>query len=893
MKDDVRPNPDALLSALTQAEVKKNRGKLKIFLGMCAGVGKTFAMLQDARQRRAEGLDVVAAIVETHHRPETESLCKDLPFIPLRRVEYHGVTLSEMDLDAVLARRPQVVLVDELAHTNVPESRHPKRYQDVLELLEAGINVYTTLNIQHVDSRVDAVNRITGIRVNETVPDSVIDRADEIQLVDLTPEKLRERLSEGKVYLGEKAATAAENFFREENLTALREISLRLTAERVGQTLRDVMESKQIGGPWKTNERPMVAVGPSPFSEKLIRWTRRVATAMDTPWVAVYVETPRPLTEDEKTRLAKNLSLARQLGAEIVLTSGENVADALLQAAREHNVTQIIIGKTLGNTWRHFWAGGSLVDQLIQRSGDIDIYVVRAEKSPAAPRARTDAATVKTWLQELFLGSVAVAGVTLVCWLAQNLVGYWAIALIYLSLVVFLATRFHRLTILWATTACALLWDFLFIPPRFTFRVGQLHDLLMLALFYIIALVMGQLTYRLRLQEQAERRHDQRTQALFRIAQSAVESTTLDEGLQRTLREIETLFHAQTAVMLVTEDGRLEQKFPSREWSLSEKETSVAAWAFLNNRVAGRFTDSLPDSQNFYLPLHTSKSKFGVLVLRLADRKSMALEERELAEAIADQAAVMVERFRLIQQANRAQLAEESEKLYKVILDSVSHELKTPLAVITAAAENLKQNLPPEKPGAAPLTEEIQAAVVRLRRAIENLLGMSRIESGRLKLEMNWCEVAELLQAAREQVADVLYRHKVRGSLSPELPLVKLDFGLMVHAFANLLTNAALYSPPDSEIRLSAHMDNQTLIVRISDEGPGLPPGDPNQVFEKFYRGPNVKPGGSGLGLAIVKALVQAHGGEVKAENNPDRGATFTVRLPVTITALDSETPLP
>ncbi|NTV52715.1 MAG: sensor histidine kinase KdpD [Candidatus Firestonebacteria bacterium] len=791
-----------------------------------------------------------------------------------------------------MARRPQIVLVDELAHTNAPGSRHPKRYQDVLEILEAGINVYTTLNIQHVDSRVDAVGRITGIRVAETVPDSVIDRADEIQLIDLTPEKLRERLHEGKVYLGDKAATAANNFFREENLTALREISLRLTAERVGQTLRGVMESKQIAGPWKTNECPLVAVGPSPFSEKLIRWTRRVAAALDTPWVAVYVESPRPLSDEEKTRLSKNLSLARQLGAEIVLTSGEDVAGALLQAAREHNATQIIIGKTATSGWQRFFQGGSLVDQLIQRSGDIDIYVVRAEKSPSATRPRIGSETVKSWLQELWIGSLAVAGVTLACWLALGLIGYWAVALIYLSLVVFLATRFHRLTILWTATASALLWDFMFIPPRFTFRIGQLPDLLMLLLFYIIALVMGQLTYKLRLQEQAERKHDQRTQALFRIAQSAVESTTLDDGLRRTLQEIETLLQAPAAVMLANEGGQLEQKFSNADWTLNEKEIGVATWAYLNNRPAGRFTDSLPDSQNFYLPLHTTKTKFGVLVLRLAERKSLALEERELAEAIADQAAVMVERYRLIQQAGRAQLVEESERLYKVILDSVSHELKTPLAVITAAAENLKQRQVSEKDPAGQLTEEIQGAVIRLRRAIENLLGMSRIESGRLKLELNWCEVAELLQAAREQVAEVLSHHKVRGSLSPELPLVKLDFGLMVHAFSNLLTNAALYSPEDSEIRLSAHMDGQTLIVRISDEGPGLPEGDPNRVFEKFYRGPNAKPGGSGLGLAIVKALVAAHGGEITAENNPDRGATFTVRLPVTVTPLDAETPL-
>ncbi len=890
MTEPTRPNPDALLSAIQQEETKQGRGKLKIFLGMCAGVGKTYAMLQDARQRRQEGVDVVIAIIETHKRVETEALLKDIPSLPLREIHYRDIFIKEMDLDAILARRPEIVLVDELAHSNAPESRHPKRYQDVIELLEAGIHVYTTLNIQHVESRVDAVSQITGVQVHETVPDSVIDRADEIQLIDLTPEKLRERLREGRVYLGEKAATAAMHFFREENLTALREISLRLTAEHVGQNLRDVMESKQIGGPWKTNERPMVAVGPSPFSEKLIRWTRRVASALDTPWVAVYVKSNRPLSDEENNRLSKNLSLARQLGAKVVLTAGENVADTLIRVAHEHNVTQIIIGKNLVNPWLRF-TQRSLVDQLIQRSGDIDIYVIQAEKSTSVPRATLERTIIKSWLQELTLGSLAVAGVTLLCWMVQNLIGYWTVALVFLGLVVFLATKFHRLTILWATTLSALVWDFLFIPPHFTFRINALHDVLMFLMYYIIALVIGQSTYKLRLQGQTEHKHDQRTQALYRVAQSAVESTTLNEGLERALLEISQLFHAQTTIVLVNPQGVLEQKHMTAHWKLSEKEISVATWSFLNNRPAGRFTDSLPDSKALYLPLRTSNSKFGVLAVQL-DRKTLALEERELLEALADQTAVMVERYRLILQANRVQVAEESERLYKVIFDSVSHELKTPLAVITAATENLRQKYHTQDAAGGDLTEEIQAAVIRLRRTIENLLGMSRIESGRLNLELNWCEVVELFQAAREQVADMLHHHKVRGSLSPELPLVKLDFGLMVHALSNLLTNAALYSPEDSEILISAHMDESTLVLRISDKGPGLPCDDPQKVFEKFYRGPNAKPGGSGLGLAIVKALVQAHGGDIHAENNPDRGSTFTVRLPVTVTPLNSEASL-
>lgn len=880
-----RPNPDALLSAIQQDETRRNRGKLKVFLGMCAGVGKTFAMLQDARQRCQEGRRVLAAVIETHRRVETEALLTDLPVLPLRETEYRGVALREMDLDAVLANRPEIVLVDELAHTNVPGSRHPKRYQDVLEILDAGMNVYTTLNIQHMESRVDAVGRITGIRVQETVPDTLLDRADEIQLIDLSPKQLRERLAEGKVYLGEKAATAANHFFREENLTALREIALRLAAEHVGQSLRGVMGSKQIEGPWKTNERPMVAVGASPYSERLIRWTRRVAAALDTPWVAVYVETSRPLGEEEKARLTRNLSLARQLGAEVVMTAGEDVAGALLAAAREHNVTQIIIGNTRQNPWLQFFQGGSLIQQLIRRSGEIDIYVVRSERSPARKRP-LEAGQAQTWIREWTLGTLAVGAMTLLNLSLLKIMNYWAMALVYLLLVVLLAARFHRPTILWVATLSALAWDFLFIPPRFTFRIGHSHDWLMLGMFYVIALVMGHLTSRLRLQEMAERKHDQRTQALYRLAQAMVNSTTLEQGLQNAQAEIGKLLKARTAILITDEEGGLLQKALSSSWELNEKELGVATWTFLNRQVAGRFTDTLPEAKAIYFPLHTAGKTVGVLAAHWEERKTLGLEERELLEAIVGQVAAIVERYRLLQQAGRARLVEESEKLYNVIFDSVSHELKTPLAVIAAAAENLKKNQTGSGSGGG-LVDEIQAASVRLRRTIENLLGMSRIASGRLKLELNWCEIAELVMAAREQVADVLGRHKVRGTLGPELPLVKLDFGLMVHALSNLLTNAALYSPPESEIKISAHMDGTMLVLRISDEGGGLPAEDPQRVFEKFYRGSNAKPGGSGLGLAIVRALVRAHGGEVEAANNPDRGARFTIRLPVSITPLE------
>jgi two-component system, OmpR family, sensor histidine kinase KdpD len=891
--EDHRPDPDTLLAALRAEEAHQRRGKLKIFLGMCAGVGKTYAMLLDARQRRQEGVEILAAVVETHHRAETDALLETIPVLPLKNIEYRGVMLHELDLDEALRRQPQLVLVDELAHSNAPGSRHPKRFQDVLELLDAGLNVYTTLNIQHVESRVDAVSAIAGIRVSETVPDSLLDRADEIQLIDLPPEQLRERLAEGKVYVGEQAATAADNFFRPENLTALREIALRLTAEHVGLSLREVMESRQIGGPWKTNERPMVAVGTSPFSEKLIRWTRRIAAALDTPWVAVYVETPRPLSDQAKTLLEKNLFLARQLGAEVVMTSGEDIAAALLHVAREHNVTQIVIGKTFENLLRRIFSGGSLVSRLIKHSGDIDIYIVRSEKSPARLARKLEPETVRHWVREFTLGTLAVAAVTLISWLMQAVVGYWAIALIYLGLVVFLATRFRRATILWAATASALAWDFLFIPPSFTFRIDRVHDLLMFIMFYVIALVIGHGTARLRLRELAERRREERAEALYRLTESVVQSTTLEESLRRAVAEIERLFQGRAIVLLGDEAGRLAPPFGESVLPMSEKEMSVAAWTFLNSRPAGRFTDTLPESESLYLPLRTANSHSGVLIIQLPGRKTLGLDEHDLLAAFADQIAAVVERFRLMQQASRTALAEESERLYRTLFDSVSHELKTPLAVISASTDELRRQILPsgDEPKLS-LLEEIRLATLRLRRTIDNLLGMTRMESGRMKLELDWYEVAEVVQAAREQVTDVLAKYKVRGSLAPDLPLVKLDFGLMVHAVSNLLTNAAQNSPEGTIIHISANVDEDQLVLRVADQGSGLPGGETQRIFDKFFRGPNARPGGLGLGLSIVRGLIKAHGGEVTAENNPGGGAMFIIRLPVATTKLEAGTNL-
>ena len=865
MTEPVRPNPDALLAQIQREEQAAKRGKLRIFFGMSPGVGKTYAMLEAAQARQREGVDVVVGIVETHGRPETYALLAGLAIITRKKIEYRGVTLEEMDIDAILARRPQFVLVDELAHTNAPGSRHPKRYQDVLELLDAGIDVYTTLNVQHLDSRNDVVQQITGVAVRETVPDTVLDQADEIELIDLTPEDLRQRLAEGKVYMGERAATASENFFREENLAALREIALRVTAERVDQELR----SKR--GKWQSSQRLAVGVGPSPYSAQLIRWTRRVAAAMDAPWLAIYVETSTPFGEDEKARLTKNLSLARQLGAEVVTTAGDNVANAMLDIAHEQGVTQIVVGKPLGHPVLEFLRGGSMATKLIRHSGDIDIHIVRAEKTGVSQRRRR----VTDWLGSNLLrdcgwGLGAVAAVTLVNWFLQSVTGYWAIALVYLLAVVFLAMVLNRWAVLLAATLSALLWNFLFIPPVFTFRITQVHDMMMFVMYFIVALAMGHFTNQLRVREAAERRRERRTAALNRLLESVTASTSLTDGLARAVKEVDAALGARTAVLL---DGA---PHPASTFQPDEKELAVAAWALEKEQIAGRFTETLPDAAAMYLPLR----KLAVMGVCFDDRKTLTMDERDLLETMAGQIAVMIESYQLMEKAQTARIAEESERLHRTLLDSVSHELKTPLAVIRAATEGLETQIQ-GVPLAKTFLDEVKSANRRLDRIVTNLLDMTRIESGRTPLNFEWSDVRDLLESAADQLSNEISRERIQIRVPDDLPLVRLDFGLIEQALCNLLINAVQHSPAGLPVEMTARLDTSTLELRVRDHGTGITPGEERKIFEKFYRGADSKTGGSGLGLSIVAGIAGAHGGEVSAANSPDGGATFTMRLPV------------
>jgi two-component system, OmpR family, sensor histidine kinase KdpD len=880
MAEDIRPDPDALLAAIQKSEAATKRGKFKVFLGMAAGVGKTYAMLRAAQRAQRESVDVVVGYVETHGRKETEALLAGLPIIPRRKVEYRGVTLEEMDLDALLARHPQLAVVDELPHTNVPGSRHAKRYQDVNELLDAGIDVYTTMNVQHAESRVDTVRQITGSTVQETVPDSVLDGA-EMELIDLPPEDLLKRLDEGKVYLPERAELAMMNFFREGNLNALREMALRLAADHVGQDVHDYLQAMQITGPWRSGHRLLVAVSASPYSPHMIRWTRRLADNLDCPWLAVYVEQPQPLSDESQERLTKHLALARELGAEVITTADAGVARGILRVARQQNVTQIVVGKPGSDSALDWIRGGRLLRRLVRESGHIELHIVRPEPVEKGERKRRWALASESSLWQYAAGLGVVALCTGVNALLFSKVGPQALALIYLLGVVLLAFGVGRGPTLATATASALMWDFFFLPPQYSFRMTHVEDVMMFCMYFVVALVLGQFASRVRWQERAERRREERSTALYLLTRDLADAADVDDMAQRLVRQVEQAFKAKVAVLLREPSGNLAKtSHHASSFAVSEKEQSVAAWAFRFGKAAGRFTDNLPSAAAIYMPLQTNRGPTGVLGVALEGDHQPTLEQRDLLDAYARQAALVLDRLRLDAESQQAHLLAESEKLSKALLNSISHELRTPISAITTAATALVEPKTPEVLRDT-LAHEIQESAARLNRLVSNLLDMTRLESGNVKPRMDWCDVADLINVSLRQNERELSHHKVTLSLNPPLPLVKMDFVLIEQALNNLLLNAAHYTPAGTTVEIKASATPEEMTIAVADHGPGLPPESLSQVFEKFYRVPGAPAGGTGLGLSIVKGLVEAHGGRVEVRNRPGGGAEFSIHLPI------------
>lgn len=880
MSDGDRPNPDALLRSIQREEDRRARGRLKIFLGMCPGVGKTYAMLEAARREYAAGRGVAIGYVETHGRKETDALAEGLPMIPRREVAYRGVTLTEMDLDAVLARKPQLALVDELAHTNARGSRHPKRYQDIQEILGAGIDVFTTLNVQHVESRAEIVRQVTGATIQETVPDTVFDDA-EIELIDLPPDELRKRLAEGRVYVPDRAQAAAANFFREGNLFALRELALRLAAEHVGQDVREYLQAGQAAGPWKTGQRLLVAISPSPFSTSMARWTRCLADNLQATWLALHVDTGRPLSDEDQTRLQANLALARELGAEVITTTDQDIVAALLRVARQHNVTQIVVGKPAGLRVLDLFHGGSMLSRLIRDSGNIDVHCVRAESEGGLPRTpalpRFQAGDPRGYA----VACMAIAIVTGLNLILQRWIGHEAVSLIYLMTVVGLGVFVGRGSTLAAATLTALLWNYFFTEPRYTLRIESVADTMMFATYFVVALAMGHLTTRLRAQQAAEREREERATALYLLTRELAEAKDFAELLAVVIRQLGTVFKAEVGVLLpnTPENGEL-VSYPFGTLQISEKELSVATWAFHNAKPAGHTTDTLPMADALYVPLMTPAGCVGVIGLRLEHRRKLSLQQRNLLDNFLQQIALVMDRQRLRETEAQAGLVAESERLGKTLLNSVSHELRTPLAAITSAASGLR-DAGPLNPSQTTLAAEVDEAAARLNRLVRNLLDLSRLEAGHLHPHFDWHDLHDLVHAAVKNLTPTLAGRPVKVEIAAGLPPIRLDFALTEQILTNMLSNAAVHTPSGPPIEVRARAESDKLVLEVADRGPGLPAGDYARLFDRFQRGENAVPGGTGIGLSLVKGFAEAQGGSVTAANRDGGGAIFTVRLPI------------
>lgn len=863
--EDVRPDPDALLARIME-DTGARRGRLKIFLGMAAGVGKTCAMLRAAHRMKENGIDVIVGIVETHGRQETSALIEDLEVLPRRSMLYKDVTLEEMNLDAVLERRPTIALVDELAHTNVPGSRHPKRYQDVFELLDAGIDVYTTVNIQHLASRAPLVQSFAGVQVHEVVPDSVIDRADEIELIDLTPAELLERLKQGKVYPAARAEIAGRNFFQPAALTALREMALRLTAERVDKQLTDLhsRDGKPTGS---SLIRMIVGLSGKENDKDILRWARRIAYNLEAHLLAVHVKTH---SHADEASVSENLRIARELGAEAMVTADVTVAEGLLRTARDKNASVIAVGPS-----RKHWFKRTIARQVLDARADIDVVIPGVKPSRKKRRKRQWALTSRP--DQYFGSAFLTAGVTLLNFLIEPALGYKGVSYVYLLLILLLGFIWGRGPVLFAALLSAVAWDFLFIPPRHTFYIGKPDDVLLILLFLVTGLTTGLLNAGLKRQAELVHMREQQANSLYRMSSVIGLSNSLDHLLRQASSHIERQFGC-TAVILRMDTKTSELK-GDPGFELSEKERGVACWAFDHRKMAGARTDTLASAGFLHVPLLVGKRSVGVLSLRLSGRY-LSVDSENLLLEFARLIALGIERHQDEQSARRTAILEESQRLYSALLDSVSHELRTPLTAIFGSASALLQpEIREDRAMRESMAHSLMGSSRRLNRLVENLLDVSRIEGG-FELKLDYHDPADILSAAMADVEDRAGEVRFKLNVMDDLKPVRMDGALVVTALSNLVLNAIQHAPRGSEIEISVEENADRLRFSIADQGPGIPSGQLDSIFERFFRSPGAAAGGLGLGLYIARTFARAHRGDVRAANRASGGATMTLELP-------------
>src|SRR5271169_2552412 len=886
-----RPSPEALLEAARREE--RRVGKLRIFVGAAPGVGKTYEMLQQAHARRKAGYDVVVGIVETHGRRETEALLEGLEVIPRKRIEYKGQLLQEMDLDAVIARHPQIVLVDELAHSNADGSRHPKRYLDVEELMSYGIDVYTTVNIQHIESLNDVVAQITHVRVRETVPDAVFDRADAVELVDLTPDDLIQRLKEGKVYVPKQAERALEHFFSPANLTALRELALRRTAERVDDQLLSEMQAHAIQGPWAAGERIAVCVSEDPRAASLVRYAKRLADRLHGPWMALYIEGRRAvqLSEEERDRIADTLRLAQSLGGDAVtLPAGDrNIADDVIGYAHAHNVTQIIIGKSTRSRWFEI-LHGSVVHDLVRRSGNISVHVIAGDQLPGAslPKKTVDTSErVEAYDPRPYVLALVAAAIALGCGeLVNDWIGVENVDLVFLTAIVGVAVRFGLLPSLFASVVSALAYNFFFLPPIYTLTIADPHNIAAFALFTLVAVIVSHVAARGRTQAVTAQTRVRAVESLYAFSRKLAGAGTLDDVLWATAYQTALMLKVRV-VLLLPSNGSIAVKagYPPED-TLDDADIAAAKWSWENDRAAGRGSDTLPGAKRLFQPMHTGRGPIGVVGID-SDKSGPLLtpDQRRLLDALMDQGALAIERVKLVEEMDRVERTAETERLRSALLTSISHDLKTPLAAVLGAAGALRDiGAKLSDAEKADLLATIIDESERLNRFIANLLDMTKLESGAVSPNVALHDIGEIVGSALRRASRILSHHHVELELAPNLPMLELDAVLFEQALFNLLDNAAKYAPVGTTIRLQSWRNVESVCLRVLDEGIGIPAVDLDHIFDKFYRAQKTDQvrAGTGLGLAISRGFVEAMHGTIVAANRTDRsGAAFTIRLPI------------
>ena len=878
---NTRPEPADLLRQIDFEE--SPRGRLKVFLGYAAGVGKTYAMLEAAHQRKAEGVDVVIGYVETHGRDETDRLVLGLEGLPPLSIDYRGVSLLELDVDSVLTRQPALVLVDEFAHTNAPGSRHTKRHQDVEEILDAGIDVYTTLNIQHLESLNDVVAQVTGVVVRETIPDRVIDRASEIEVVDLPPDELLTRLKEGKVYVPGQAARAMERFFRKGNLTALREMALRRAAARVDDQMRFYMETRAILGPWPAGERLLVCISSNPSGEKLVRTSRRLADQLDAEWFAVNVELgARPeLNPTHRERVGHTLQFAEKLGATALTVSGKTFEEAVLEFARKHNVTKIVVGKPIVPRWKEVLRG-SIVDRLLHASGDIDVYVISTQPGPETPTTWVDLRPHRPFGRYL-IGTALVAVATGLGIPVRGQIEPANLVMLYLVATVLSAIFLGRGPSLMTAVLGVLAFDYFLVPPYYTLAVSDTQYLITFLALLVVGLVISSLTARLGEQADAAIQREVQTSSLHNLARDLASAADLAQITHVIVTQISEAFGLPSGVFL-PENGQLRLIDSTVDFGLQDNDLAVANWAFEHNAPAGFGTDTLPGASLRCLPMSTANGLVGIVGIRPGTvGHLLSPAQQQALSAFANQSALGIERALLAQKAQEAELSKATENLQTALLNSISHDLRTPLVAITGALSVLEvDDKVLDQSTRHTLVENARSEADRLNRLVGNLLNMTRIQAGALRLTLAPCDLSDIIGSSLEAVEGRIGDRQIQIEIETDIPLLMLDYVLMVQVLVNLLDNAAKYSPPSQPIGVHAYRQRGSVEVAVEDRGPGIPEEDLERVFDKFYR--VHRPGsvtGTGLGLSICRGILEAHQGQIRAENRPLGGARIVMALPL------------